>query len=815
MFRNYLVTALRQLARHKLYSFINIVGLAVGLACAIFIALFVRDELSYDTWIPGSENIYRVESAFDIPGHGVDSFASVPFPVTTSMQAEIPEIQTQTHLVPEKMTVKVGDRAFVETVDVVDPNFFQLIALPFAEGNPATVLIKPESVVLSKAAAQKYFGTSDPVGRTVTLQGSHLLTVTGVIRDLPHNTQLVADIVLPNTSAADTLTQSEKTKGWLDAAGYGYVKLAPGALPDVVLAKAKPILDRNVDVRKYFDIPGSKFLQLSLTAFRNVHLTPKGADEMTAPGSWIIVYGFAAVGALILLIACFNFVNLATARATMRAREVSLRKVVGAGRRELVVQFLGESVLTAFLAFLLALAAVELLLPVYDDFLGRPIAFDYFADWALTLSFAGIALAVGLLGGAYPAFVLSGFRPGVTLRTSASGQSGSGLLRTALVVLQFAISIGLGVAAIVIFAQIDYAHDLGLGFDRHNIVVIEGAGNLTPSRRESFIKALKGNSAIDGVTQSDAVPFTGDVTTAGVQILGSPETVAARIIDSDPDFPLAYGMKLLAGRGLSAGNGTDINAAPGVEGLQDGRNVLITANTARRFGFGIAHAVGRTISVGTAVTSRKVQLTIVGVLDDAKFEGLQTAIQPTLYFYNPSTFRAISIRIEPSRTQEALHAIDSTWHAFAPAYPVQRHFLDQMFDRLFAADEQEGAMFGVFVGIAIFIACLGLFGLAAFSTEQRTREIGVRKVFGARTRDVVLLLLWQFSVPVLVANFVAWPVAYYYLHGWLENYAYRIALSPLYFVAAGAAALAIAWATVIAHALRVARANPVHALRYE
>jgi putative ABC transport system permease protein len=815
MFHNYLVTALRQLTRHKLYSFINIVGLAVGLACAVFITLFIRDELSYDTWIPNSENIFRVESTFDIPGHGVDSFAVVPFPVTTSMQAEIPEIQAQTHLVPEKMVVKVGDRAFSEMTDVVDPNFFQLIALPFTEGNPATALAKPESVVLSRAAAQKYFGTSDPVGKTVTLQGSHLLTVTGVIRDLPHNTQMVADIVLPNTSAVDALTPSEKTKGWLDAIGYGYVKLAPSALPNVVLAKTRAILDRNVDVKRYFDIPGSQFLRLSLTRFQDVHLTPKGADEMTAPGSWIMVYGFAAVGALILLIACFNFVNLATARATMRAREVSLRKVVGAGRRELVVQFLGESVLTAFLAFLLALAAVELLLPVYDGFLSRPIAFRYFADWPLTLSFAGIALAVGLFGGVYPAFVLSGFRPGTTLRAGGPGLGGSGLLRTVLVVLQFAISIGLGIAAIVIFAQIDYAHDLGLGFDRHNIVVIEGAGNLAPSRRESFIKALKSNPAVEDVTQSDAVPFTGDVTTAGVQIPGSPETVVARIINSDPDFPAAYGMKLLAGRGLSTGNGTDINAAPGVEGLQDGRNVLTTASTARRFGFGIAQAIGRTISVGAAITNRKVQLTIVGVLDDAKFEGLQTTIQPTLYFCNPSHFRTVSVRIRPSRTQDALHAIDRTWHAFAPAYPVERHFLDQMFDKLFAADEQEGAMFDAFVGIAVFIACLGLFGLAAFSTEQRTREIGVRKVFGARTRDVVWLLLWQFSVPVLVANVVAWPVAYYYLRGWLETYAYRIALSPLYFVAAGAVALAIAWATVLGHALRVARANPVHALRYE
>ncbi|HEX4078895.1 MAG TPA: ABC transporter permease [Rhizomicrobium sp.] len=810
MLHNWLVTALRNFARHRLYSFINIAGMAVGLACAIFIILFLRDELSYDSWIPGTKNVYRVEGWFYFPGRGIEPAGAIPFPVTPAMLAQIPEVEAQTHLINKKTTVNVGNRQFSESVDFVDPGFFRIIRLPLIAGDPARVFAQPESVVLSQTLAQKYFGGADPVGKTIVVDAKHPLTVTGVLRDLPHNTQLYADMVVPNTSGADPLPLSEKRE-WLNIDGFGYVRLAPGANPNTVLGKLKPILDRNVDAGKEegLHIPGSQLLQVHMTPFRDVHLTSDKYGGMKAAGSWTTIYGFAAIAALILAIACFNFMNLATARAMMRAREVSLRKVVGAKRVQLIVQFLGESVLTALIALFLAFAVVEVLLPLYDGFLDRPIVPNYLADWPLSLSVLGIAVAAGLLGGFYPALVLSGYRPAAVLKPAAGSLSGSGLLRTALVVLQFAISIALGTAALVVFAQIRHARQIDLGFDRDNVVIVSGANDLTPSAREDFAHALAADPAIDGVAQSGPVPFVRDIQIENVDVPGRPETLSIRTIDMGFDFPTVYRMRLLAGRQLSASRGDDTNRGDANDGFENDRNVLISAAAARRFGYGIGEAPGKTIDVDHA------HMTIVGVLGDAKMEGALAVSEPLIFYNNPVHIDSFSIRIKAGQTQAALAAIDRTWHQFAPTVAISRHFLNQFFDRLFATDVRQGAMFGVFVGIAIFIACLGLFGLAAFTAERRTREIGVRKVFGARTRDLVGLLVWQFSIPVLIANAIAWPVAWYWLHNWLESYAYRIALSPLYFLAAGAAALVIAWLTVIGHSLTIARANPIHALRYE
>ena len=393
MFRNYMLTALRSFARNKLYSFINIVGLAVGLACAIFIMLFIRDELSYDKWLPGTENLYRVESAFYFPGHGYNDSPNTPYPVTVALAAQIPEIAAQTHLIPERMTAKVGDRQFSEFVDVVDPNFFQIIQIPLIEGDPAKVFAQPESVVISEAEAKKYFGDKDPIGKTITMDAAHPLIVTGVMKGLPHNTQLVADMAVPNTSKADQLPQAEK-QAWLNVDGEAFVRLAPGASPATVLAKVPPIFDKNIDAKKEMslDMPGSKVVQVHFTPFTDVHLN--GMDGgMTRNGSWTIIYGFGAIALLILLIACFNFTNLATARALMRAREVGLRKVMGAKRQQLMVQFLGESVLTALVALLLALALVEILMPAFDSFLNRPIAFNYAASLPLLFGLVGVAVS--------------------------------------------------------------------------------------------------------------------------------------------------------------------------------------------------------------------------------------------------------------------------------------------------------------------------------------------------------------------------------------------------------------------------------------
>jgi putative ABC transport system permease protein len=827
MFRNYLSIALRNLVRHKLYSFINIAGLTVGLTCAIFIMLFVRDQLSYDRWIPGTENLYRLEYTMTLPGKPAQQSAMISFPAAQAMLDNIPDVRARTRLMRRNTTILIGNRQFPERVVFADPNFLQMIRLPLVAGDPASVLAKPDSAVLSQAAARRYFGDASPLGKTIVISGQHCddrrqncqasqqaLAVTGVLKDLPHNTQFQADVMVPINSAASPVNK-ELRENWLWAAGWSYVRLAPGADPKVVTAKFKAVIDRSVNPMQQMKVraKGSDVLSTYLVPLVDAHLSTDRFHGMTPPGSWTLVYGFSAIGALILLIACFNFTNLATARAMMRAREIGLRKVVGALRRQLIVQFLGEALMTAMVALVFALALTEILLPLFDRVLGLPIEFHYFRDWRLLLLTAAVGAAAGLISGIYPALVLSGFRPAVTLRANQGGPAGSGHLRTLLVVLQFAVSIGLGIAAMVIFSQIAFSRNVDLGFHK-NATVVVNIGNVPPNTADSIARALRTGADIAAVATSDDIPFSGGHNHLSVSAPGATSTENIVLVPASPDYPKLYGIPLLAGRLLSEQRGTDGISPPqaGAALEQQPVNVLVNASAARRLGYSPQGALGKTLGLSTF----RRKFTIVGVIADSKQDGPKSAVEGTLYMYQRAIpVDDLSIRIRDGHTQDALLFIDRTWHAFAPSIAIQRHFLDDDFDKQFRADERQGTLFGVFVGLAIFIACLGLFGLAAFSTERRTREIGLRKTFGARARDIVWMLLWQFSVPVLIANAIAWPVAWYYLHDWLQGFAYRIALSPLFFIGAGLAALVIAWATVFVHALRVAHANPINALRYE
>jgi putative ABC transport system permease protein len=826
MFRNYLTIALRNLVRNRLYSVINIAGLAVGLACVLFIILFARDELSYDKWIPGSANLYRVELTIHAPSRPPMAMAVIPFPMPAAMQAEIPEVTAMSRIWREPMTLTSGDRQFPETVMAVDPNFLQVIRLPLIEGDPAQVFRQPESIVLTETVARKFFGSADPIGRTITdprgicAQGDTPcrnstvpLTVTGVMRDLPHNSQLTGDAFIPNTSVADYFTHDERD-AWFNENGWGYVALAPGTDPHNVISKMAPLLDRalGTGLKQYgVSLRGSQVYEVHLTPFDQVHLTSDHwSFNLAPPGSLTTLYGTIAIGVLILLVACFNFMNLATARAMMRAREIALRKTVGARRGQLILQFLGESLLMALLALVLALALVEMLLPSFDDYLQRPIDFGLFSGGPVLLILA-IAVAAGLVSGSYPALVLSGFRPAKVLRTNSSGQGSSARMRAVLVVLQFAVSIGLGIAAAVVFGQIRYARQIDLGFRRDNTVIVGDAGRVFLDGKTSFVEALRANPGVLDVALSSMAPFDTGQSTDGVRVPGKPDIIVFNRMAVSPDFPSFYGMRLLAGRQLSATRAQDeFSSMNAGDPANTGHSVLVNEAAAARLGFTAQQAIGQTILYNNYPVN------IVGVLADAKFAGAREPVKPTVYVYDPKAGGQVSVRLRPGMIPQTLSFIDNAWHTFAPvAGPANRHFLDESFDKLYLVDERLGEMFGLFVAIAIFIACLGLFGLAAFTAGRRTKEIGIRKVFGGKTRDVVLLLLWQFSVPALVANLIAWPLAWYFLRDWLDGFAYRIALSPFYFLAAGAVALVIAWLTVLAHAVRVARATPIGALRYE
>ena len=821
MISNYLIVALRNLVRHKLYSFINIAGLTVGLTCAIFILLFVRDQLSYDRWIPGTQNLYRLEETVTLPGKPPRKSAMTPFVAAQAMLDQIPEVQARTRLMRQSTTILVGNRQFPQRVDIVDPNFLQMIRLPLVAGDAGSVFAKPESAVLTQATARKYFGDASPVGKTIVMSGTlcdadrncepkqQALVVTGILRDLPHNTHLQVDVMVPNTMSL--VNQPRTNWFWID--GWSYVRLAPGADPDVVTAKFRTVIDHAVDTMAVLSVRkrGSDVVAPYLNRFAEAHLAANRVYDMTPPVSPAVIYGFSAIGALILLIACINFTNLATARAMMRAREISLRKVVGAKRMQLVVQFLGEAVMTAMIALVLALAITEVLLPLFDRVLGLPIELHYLRDWQLLLAVIGVGALAGLLSGTYPAFVLSAFRPASALRMTGTAGQGAGLTRTTLVVLQFAVSIGLGIAAAVIFSQISFSRNVDLGF-RKDAIVIAKISDIAPVTADNLARALRAGADIAAVASSDDIPFTGGHDHITVRAPGATSSENLVLVSASPDYMKLYGIRLLAGRLLSEqrpADGITLLQARGGQPI----NILVNASAARRLGWSPQEAVGKILAPNSPGHNKN---TIVGVVADTKQDGPKSPAEGIMYMnWRAFPVDTLSVRIRDGHVPEGLAFLERTWHAHAPSAALQWHFLDDDYDRQFQADERQGTLFGAFVGIAIFIACLGLFGLAAFSTERRTREIGLRKAYGAGTNDIVWMLLRQFSIPVLIANVIAWPVAWYYLHDWLQGFAYRITLSPLYFLGAGTIALVIAWATIFAHALRVARANPIHALRYE
>ncbi len=829
MLRNYLTVAFRNLVQHKLYSFITISGLAVGLACAIFITLYVRDEMSYDRWLPGTGNLYRVEVTSHAPGHPPKDDATIPFLAPQTMHEEIPGVIAFTRLDPEYMTFNYGAKQFVERVGAVDPNFLAMLNLPMVRGDAASALSQPQSVVLSQTIAHKYFGDADPLGKIMIIAGPGCapqapgcphdliaVTVTGVFKDIPRNSQLAVNILLPNISLSDTRDR-ESRQDWTQPNTYGFVRLAPGADPQAVLAKLSPILDRELGARlpKFgIHMPGHDFYVMHLTPFQRVHLDGARNDDMTPPGDWTTVYGVSAIGILIMLMACFNFTNLATAQATLRAREAAVRKTFGARRSQLVIQFLCEAVLFALMGLILALSLVEILLPRFADFLQAPISFDYLADWPILALSVAIAVGTGLLSGAYPALLLSGARPATVLRGGKSGGSGSTLMRTGVVILQFAVSIALGIGTLVVFSQIDHTRRVQLGFRHDNIVTLYAGSRLTVASRESLIQQLTVYPGIEAVAQSDDIPFTQNDPLANAQLPGQSVAVIVNLTNIGPGFRALYGMPLLAGRDFMHDRAEDqidyhqlqFTLDPKVN---EGHNVMLNQTAAARFGLTPRQAIGRPLTLNNA------HVIISGVIGDAKLHGAHEAVKPMLFYFDPHQAQIISIRVRPEGLPDTLAFIDRTFHAFSPETPVSRGFVDDRFRSLYSADVQQGQMFGAFVGLAIFIAALGLFGVAAFTAGRRTKEIGLRKVFGASTFDVILLLLRQFSMPVLIANVVAWPIAYVFLNGWLQGFADRIALSPIYFVGVGLAALVIAWATIFMHTLRVARANPIQALRYE
>ncbi|WP_114954046.1 ABC transporter permease [Sphingosinicella terrae] len=826
MWRNYLLVGFRSLTRSRTYAFINIFGLAVGLAACIMLILYVRYETSYDSWLPDGDRLYQVQATWQEPGQPVTASQGSPLPLREALAGGFPQIEALSIADPGRAIVlRDGAPLYVDAL-WVDPAFLEIFRLPFVRGSAETALRDTGSVVLTQSEAIRQFGTIDAIGRRITTSDGEQrrdFQVTGILRDLPNNSQLDFQALIrfdPNVYAENP----ERLRQWGAMGQYHYVKLRPGADAAAINA-ALPAWERRTIPPQLIDGRSSSqadIMDLSLVAVRDVHLGEAQDFAMTPGNDRRTVATFSIVALLILVMACINFINLSTARAGQRAREVALRKVLGARRGQLVGQFLGESILLAALAMLIALALVELTAPMLGAWLDADLGISYLGtDGMLSMAFA-LILLVGLLGGLYPAFYLARFEPAQVLRAnkSAAEPYGSGRLRNVLVVVQFAVSIGLIVCTVVIWAQTRFVQTVDPGYEREGLIQVAGAwrlgGNYDAAKR--LIEAVPGVVSVGRTSLGIAAT---NKSIQAVNVPGGIEGLNVGVYGADADFFTSMGMQRLAGRLLGERYANDRieRSEPFGDALADlpsrGLNIVVNRRAAELFGFrDPAEAVGRQIRTSVEGDAM-IPCTIVGVVENTRIRTARDTIEPLVFTYDPLRTTQLIVRYRSADPAAVMTGLENVWRRFLSDIPFEGAYSEDLVAELYAQERARGAIFAGFAVLAIIISCLGLFGLAAFTAARRTKEIGIRKVLGARVRDIVRLLVWQFTKPVVLANLVAWPVAWWAMRDWLNTFDVRVALTPTPFALAGLIAFGIAIGTIAGHAIRVARTNPIHALRYE
>ncbi len=788
MIQNYAKVAVRNIRKHKAYSLINVAGLALGLTVSLFIFLWIRDELSFDRFHVGFQDIYRLTEDQRSADGSIFPVAVTPELLGPGLKADFPEVLEFARIRPlGRNLISHGDRQFYEGgIVFVDPAFLEIFSFPLVKGDPATALANPDSMVITEGTARRYFGNEDPMGRTLRLANAFDFRVTGVAHDAPANSHLRFDI-LGNFDVV--LKTFGFGGGWWNNNFYTYVRLTPNA----DLGKLSPL------VHEYLTrIEPRTRTRIRLQPLRDIHLRSSYAIDTygaTQDRSKDITI-FATVAFLVLLIACINYMNLATARAGFRSKEVGLRKVVGAGRSEIMRQFFGESLLFAVVSALFAAGLARLCLPLFNNLSAKTLTPSALAALPVLLFLGGAALLAGVLSGVYPALFLSAFRPVSIFRGEPLTGTRSALFRKSLVVLQFGMSIVFIAGTLVISAQLRYMNTKNLGYDRESVVYFRLRGDLGRNYN-AFKNELSNNPAIMGVTSSSDIPtYTVHSTGAFAWEGREPEQrILIHQFSVDYDYFEILGMEMAEGRSFS-------REFPSDEGA------FIVNETAVRL-MGYEDPLGKTLTLYDR------RGPIVGVVRDFNFKSLHTSVEPLVLRIEPARNAYVLVKLVPGKIAEGLETIRRLHEAHNPGNPLEYDFLDESLGGLYGADRRFGAIIRVFTGLAIFVSCLGLFGLASFLIERRTREIGIRKILGADTGRIVILLSKDFLKWVAAANLIAIPVAYYAMGRWLESYAYRTGISAWVFVGAGCLALGIALLTISAHSFRAAGANPAESLRYE
>ncbi len=802
MFKNYLKVALRHLRKSPTYSFINIAGLAVGMACCLLISLYVFNELGYDKFHHRADRIFRVKIELDLNGI-LYKEASIQFPATEAFLRDYPEVKQVVRFYRDGNfpLMQIGERKFTEEkFFFADPAVFEVFDFPLVKGDAATAFNEPNSVVLTEATAQKYFGDADPLGQVLRYQNSFDLKVTGVAKNVPQNAHFKFDFLAPMQFQLNLwegpASIGGREKQWFWTGCWTYLLLSDENAAQSLSAKLPAF------VEKYFP-ERYKGGSLVLQPLADIHLHSNLDNEIEPNSQALYVYIFSAIAFLILLIACINFVNLTTAKSANRAKEVGVRKVIGANKKQLIYQLLGETVTAGVIALAFALVIVELLLPAFSDLTGRTLSLDMLQNWQGLLLFVSLAFAVGILSGIYPAFFLSAFNPvSIFKREIPLGSSKQGL-RKALVVTQFAISCLLLIGIGVVYQQMNFLREKELGFNKDQVLFIKAKPDVS-RQFDAFRNELLHSGGILGVAGASNIPGEGAFAYRFVPEGGLRDNpVMLPLMLVDYDFLQTMNIEIAQGRGLSREHPSDP-----AEGF------LLNEKAVQDFGWK-DNPIGKKMELFAAGTTQIAKSGyVVGVIRDYHFESLHTEVKPLVLTYSPwNSYYAV--KIGAGNLSESLAQIESIWKKFSPDWPLEYVFLDKKLEQLYQNENKLAQIINAFAIIAIVIACLGLFGLSAHAAEKRVKEIGIRKVLGASARSIVALLTNDFIKLVLLANVVAWPVAWYAMNKWLHNFAYRIDLNWQVFAIAGGATFLIALLSVSSQAIKAVLANPVESLRYE
>lgn len=806
MFKNYLKTAIRNLLRYKGFAIINISSLTIGIIGCLVIGLFVWDEWQYDKKIPGGENVYRIyEQRKD---NDNITYAAISAPAFASfLKRTYPEVDTTTRILMsiDKFLMEVGEkRNYEEKGWFVESSFFQVFPLKFSKGDPATALIEPKTIVLTEELAKKYFNNEDPINKSLFID-KDTVTVKGVLARLPDHFHLDFHYLV---SLQTTGIPKERMERWTWHQFYTYVKLKPGTNVQQLQDKFQAYMKK--EIFPTLTQAGSTFLPF-FQPLKDIHL--RSADfiyDNAVRGNQTYVKALTIIALFVLVIACFNFVNLATARSFRRAKEIGVRKVIGAERKQLIMQFIGETILLSVLSMLLAIIATFLIVPLLNQFTGKSIQFNPFTDPILGLIILAAGIVIGMIAGIYPALVLSGFQPIKVLKNmKLIGSGGGAWLRQALVVIQFSLSVLLIVSTTIVYRQTKFLNNTDIGFNKEQVVYFQVRGSLEKDL-ESFKSELKRSSNIVSITSGYGLPgdlYAGDgVKTTGTD--GEKER-SANVFIGDHDYVKTLGLRIIAGRDFSKDMATDVE-----EGF------LINETAVKEWGFGTPEkAIGQKISWdkwSPKDTLNKVKRgKVIGVVEDFHYKSLHEKVTASVIQIYPQELFAIAVKLKTADIKSTIAYINNVWNKFVPGFPLDYKFMDETYATMYKAEAKLSDLLWIFTIMAIVVGCMGLFGLAAFSAEQRTKELGIRKVLGANAFDIVGLLSKNFLVLVMIASLIAFPIAWWAMNSWLKDFPYRVSISWWVFGIAIIAALAIALLTVSFQAIKAAIANPVKSLRTE